>query len=148
MVLSLQNVVSGEQLEVGAGSFFSKHCISRLTDIYTHIQKTIHSHSFPHTTHTTHTQTQIHTHTHSHKYIHLQTYTYILTPHTNFHVNTQTVHILILTHRHAYLHTFIRSLAQSPVSQSFSSSRREQEDPLFPLSPFSKGGTLSTIFSL
>lgn len=74
---------------IGGLSFFSKHCISKLTGIYTHIQKTIHSHSFPHTTHATHTQTQIYTHTHSHKYIHLQTYTYILTtPHKLSHKHT------------------------------------------------------------
>ena len=92
-----------------------------------YLQTHRHTHTFRKLYTHTHFHTPLMQHTHKHKYtlthIHISTYTYKHThtfsqPHTNFHINTQTVHILILAHRHAYLHTFIRSLAQSPVSQS------------------------------
>lgn len=118
---------------------FSQNTVSSNSQTYTYTFRKLHTH--------THIHSPLTQHAHRHKYtlthIHVSTYTYkhlhtFSKPHKNFHINTQTVHILVLTHRHAYLHAFIRLLPQSPVSQSLSSSRREQEGPWFPLIPFSK----------
>lgn len=133
------------------GSVTAEHCVRKTTGggrrefflktLYLQTHRHIHTHSenytltliSTHHSHNTHTDTNIHVSTYTYKHLHT-----FSQPHTNFHISTQTVHILVLTHRHAYLHAFIRLLPQSPVSQSLSSSRREQEGPWFPLSPFSK----------
>lgn len=95
---------------------FSQNIVSPDSQTYTHTFRKPYIH--------THIHTPLTQHTHKHKYtlthIHISTYTYkhlhtFSQPHTNVHINTQTVHILILTHN---MHICTHSSDHLPKAQA------------------------------